>query len=166
MHRVALNVSCRRTSSSWPGGRPVDANAHDLVAVAVAALGELLIAQSASEGALSSVRAHVIFDITKFAELFLAGEALEDLVLPACLFIGTTGLPVALIFLNHAVPLSVELSRPQLALRELAAVEIRLIGLLCLRGKVARAHFWVLFSRVQGCSGLRHVLLLFNSCIR
>lgn len=71
------------------------------MSVSIAALGESLLAQGAGEGPLVSVRPHVVLHVAQFCKEFVAGEALENLVLPASFLIGLARLSVAFIFQNH-----------------------------------------------------------------
>ena len=65
----------------------MEAETFVLVAVAIAALGKALAAESAGERAQSFVRAHVVLHVAQLGELFAARQALKHLVLSAGFFV-------------------------------------------------------------------------------
>ena len=78
----------------------IDADSEGLVSVAVSTLSKPLVAELAGERSYILVRAHVVQHIAELAELLVAGEALEHLVLAAGLLVDVAHLAVALVLLN------------------------------------------------------------------
>ena len=70
------------------------------MSVTVATLSKLLLAEPAGERSYLLMRAHVVQHIAELAELLVAGEALEHLVLAAGLLVHVAHLAVALVLLN------------------------------------------------------------------
>ena len=75
------------------GGAIADLGVH--VSVAIAPLRKRLVAMLASIGSLTCMRSHMVKHVAKFAELFIAGEALKDLILAPSLRINDFGALVA-----------------------------------------------------------------------
>ena len=70
------------------------------MSVSVATLSKLLLAEPASERSNLLMRAHVVQYIAKLAEMLVAGDALEHLVLTTGLLVHVARLAVALVLLN------------------------------------------------------------------
>ena len=73
------------------GGGAIEADLSVHVAVAIAPLRERLVAVFASVWSLTCMRSHVVKHVAKFAELFIAGEALKYLILAPSLRINDFG---------------------------------------------------------------------------
>ena len=69
-----------------------------LVTVTIALLRETLLTKTALEWTSASMRANVIQHVANFFELFIAGEALEDLILLTCYLADSIRLSVTSVF--------------------------------------------------------------------
>ena len=70
------------------------------MSVPVATLSKLLLAEPASERSNLLMRTHVVQHIAKLAEMLVAGDALEHLVLTTGVLVHVARLAVALVLLN------------------------------------------------------------------
>ena len=73
---------------------------HCLVPIAVAALRKRLLAVSAGVRSLAEMRPYVVLDVAQFCELFVAGEALKDLILAPSGLVNRLPLDIAFVFCN------------------------------------------------------------------
>lgn len=72
-----------------------------LVAITITTLSKRLIAVHASVGPRTSMGTHVIHDVAELVELFLAGQALQNLIKPTCLSVHNLSFSVSFIFADH-----------------------------------------------------------------
>ena len=98
LHSILLLVLIEVVNDScWS----VSTNPLILVAITITALSERLIAVHASVGPRTPMGAHVIHYVAELVELFLAGQALQNLIKPTCLRVHNLSFSVSFIFADR-----------------------------------------------------------------